>query len=147
MKFMVAFASPKRSRRIVQLAASNARAMNAEVVLVRVIADPAKVGVVAELIATDTPKETAERQIVEVVNELQSQGINASGLFKVGPVADTLVSTAIELAADSVYIGSAPVKPKSFGISMQDPILHYMVDHCPVALVIARDNNVDENND
>jgi len=139
MKFMVAFASPKRSRKIVNLAAQNAKAMDAEVVVVRVIADPAKVGIVAELIATDTPKETAERQIEEVVGQLQAQGIKASGLLKVGPVADTLVSTAQELGADVVYIGSAPVKPKSFSITIKDPILHYMVDNCPVALLIARD--------
>ena len=144
MKFMVAFASPKRSRKIVNLAAQNAKALDAEVVIVRVMADPAKVGIVAELIATDAPKETADRQIEEVVGQLQAQGVRASGLLKVGPVADTLVSTAKDLGADMVYIGSAPVKPKTFSIAIKDPILHYMVDNCPVPLLVARDVDGEE---
>lgn len=143
MKLMVAFASPKRSRKIVRMAAAHAKAMNAELVLVRVIADPAKVGVIAELISTDAPRETAQAQIDLVVAELQEKGINASGILKIGPVAETLVNTANELGADTVYIGSGPIKPRTFGISMQDPILHYLLDRCPLSLYIARDQDGD----
>lgn len=143
MKLMVAFASPKRSRKIVRIAAAHAKAMNAELILVRVIADPAKLGVIAELISTDAPKETAQNQIDMVVAELQEKGVNASGMLKIGPVAETLVNCANELGANTVYIGGGPIKPRTFGISMQDPILHYLVDHCSLSLHIARDQDGD----
>lgn len=143
MKLMVAFASPKRSRKIVRIAAAHAKAMNAEVVLVRVIADPAKLGVIAELISTDTPKETAQSQLDMVVAELTEKGVRASAMLKIGPVAETLVSTASELGADTVYVGSSPIKPRGFSISIQDPILHYLVDRCPLSLHIARDQDGD----
>lgn len=143
MRLMVAFASPKRSRKIVRIAAAHAKAMNAELVLVRVIADPAKVGVIAELISTDTPRETAQSQIDMVVAELQDKGVNASGMLKIGPVAETLVNTANELGVDTVYVGSGPIKQRAFGISIQDPILHYLLDKCPINLYVARDQDGD----
>ncbi len=59
MKFMVAFSSPKRSARTVETAAAHAKALDAELILLRVIPDPNKVGVVAQLIATDRPVEKA----------------------------------------------------------------------------------------
>jgi nucleotide-binding universal stress UspA family protein len=143
MKLMVAFASPKRSRKIVRIAAAHAKAMKAELVLVRVIADPAKLGVIAELISTDTPKETAQSQIDMVVSELQEKGVSVVGMLKIGPVAETLVSTAIELGVDTVYAGSGPIKPRGFGIAIQDPILHYLLDKCPINLYVARDQDGD----
>ena len=61
--------------------------MNAELVLLRIIPDPEKVGVVAQLISSERPADTAQKQIDEVVARLKEQGINASGLVKIGEVA------------------------------------------------------------
>lgn len=138
MKLMVAFASPKRSAKVVELAAQHARVQDAELILVRVVPDPEKLGVVAQLVASNRPQGKAETQIEEVVGQLNAQGIKASGMVKVGAVARTIVKTAQELGADILYVGSSTVETKPFYLTVNDPIVHYLVDHCPISLCIVR---------
>jgi nucleotide-binding universal stress UspA family protein len=140
MKLMVAFASPKRSAKVVEVAATHAKLQNAELVLVRVVPDPQQVGVVAQLVASKRPEEKADAQIEQVVGELKSQGVNASGMVKIGAVAKTIIQTAKELQVDMLYVGSSTVETKPFYLTVQDPIVHYLVDNCPMGLCIVRHN-------
>lgn len=137
---MVAFASPKRSAKVVQVAANHAKLQDAELVLVRVVPDPQQVGVVAQLVASKRPEEKADTQIEQVVNELKAQGVNASGMVKTGAVAKTIIQTAKELQADTLYVGSSTVDNKPFYLTVNDPIVHYLVDNCPMTLCIIRHN-------
>lgn len=138
MKFMVAFSSPKRSAKTVEMAAQHAKALGAELVLVRVIPDPHKVGVIAELIATDKPVEKAQEQINQAVAQLQEQGVNASGIVKVGEVSPGIVQVAQELNADLLFVGTTNVENKPFFLMERDPIVHYLVDKCPIPLCLVR---------
>lgn len=72
MKYAVAFSSPKRSAKTIEIAAKHAQAVGAELVLMRIIPDPEKVGIVAQLISSDRPLDKANMQIDEVVGELKS---------------------------------------------------------------------------
>ncbi|HEY9773590.1 MAG TPA: universal stress protein [Planktothrix sp.] len=138
MKFVVAFSSPKRSAKTVEKAAQHAKAMDAELVLLRIIPDPEKVGVVAQLISSDRPSEKAQQQIDEVVAKLKEQGVNASGLVRVGQVAKSIVKIANdELKADLIFVGTASVG-KSFFMMERDPIVNYLVANCPVSLFLVR---------
>lgn len=138
MKFVVAFSSPKRSARTVNAAARHAKALGAEVVLVRVIPDPEKVGVVAQLISSDRPVDKAKQQIDLVVSELQAQGLNASGIVKVGEVAAGICKAAEELQADLLFVGTMSMKSPGLFFMQKDPIVHYLVDRCPVSLCLVR---------
>ena len=139
MKFVVAFSSPKRSAKTVEKAALHAKALGAEVVLLRIIPDPEKVGVVAQLISTDKPIDKAQQQIDEVVARLKSEGVEASGLVRVGEVTKSILKTAVdELKADMLFVGTANVGGKSFFLLEKDPIVHYLVDNCPLTLVLVR---------
>lgn len=138
MRFMVAFSSPKRSARTVEVAARYAKAVGAELVLMRVIPDAEKVGVVAQLIATDRPEQKAQEQIDMVVGQLKTDGVNASGLVKVGAVGPGIVQAATELGIDMLFVGTMNFHPKPRFLMARDPIVHYLVDHCPVNLVLIR---------
>lgn len=138
MKLMVAFSSPKRSARTVEVAARHAKALGAELVLARVIPDPHKVGVVAELIATERPVEKAQEQINQVVQALTEQGVNARGLVRVGEVAPGIIKVAQEIGADIIFVGTTNVEKKPFFLMEKDPIVHYLVDHCPISLCLIR---------
>jgi nucleotide-binding universal stress UspA family protein len=139
MKFMLAFSSPKRSARVVERAAIHAKATSSELVLVRIIPDPEKVGVVAQLITTDKPIDKAQQQIDEVVGKLKEQGVNASGFVRVGAVAKSLVKIAAEeLKADLVFAGTTNAGGKGFFLMEREPIVHYLVNHCPVSLYLVR---------
>lgn len=138
MKFVVAFSSPKRSAMTVEQAAAHARAMNAEVVLLRIVPDPEKVGVIAQLISTDRPIDKAKKQVENVAAKLRARGINASGLVKVGAVAKTIASAAQELGADLLFVGTAEAKGGGIFILKGDPIVRYLVEHCTVNLMLVR---------
>lgn len=138
MKFVVAFSSPKRSARTVETAARHAKALGAEIVLLRIIPDPEKVGVVAQLISTDRPIDKAKSQIDEVVGKLKADGIEASGIVQVGEVAPGIVKQAVELKADLLFVGTTSVGGQSFFLMKKDPIVHYLVDHSPVSLCLVR---------
>jgi nucleotide-binding universal stress UspA family protein len=139
MRYVVAFASPKRSAKTVALAAQQAKALDAELILLRVIPDPGKVGIVAQLISTDQPQDKAQQQIDEVVAQLKQQGVKASGTVRIGEVARSLVKiTAEELKADILFVGTTGVSGRSMFLMQNDPIVHYLVDNCPVSICLVR---------
>jgi hypothetical protein len=138
MKFMVAFSSPKRSAPVVTVAARHALAAGAELIIFRVLPDAEKVGVVAQLIATDRPQEKAQQQIDLVVGKLKEKGINARGVLKVGEVASGISKAAVELGANLLFIGTTNLHPRPRFYMTRDPIVHYLVDNCPVSLCLVR---------
>lgn len=138
MRYVIAFSSPKRSLLTVEMAAKQAKALGAEIILLRVIPDANKVGIVAQLISSDRPVDKAKSQIDEVVAKLTAQGIKASGIVKVGEVAKTIVKSAIELKADLLFVGTTSVGGQSFFLMGKDPIVHYLVDHSPISLCLVR---------
>lgn len=138
MRLVVAFISAKRSALTVEVAARQAKAFGAELILLRIIPDPEKVGVVAQLISTNRPIDKAKEQIDEVVAALKQKGINASGIVKVGEVAQDIVRVTEELQADMLFAGTASIKGHHFFMMESDPIVHYLVDHCPISLCLVR---------
>jgi nucleotide-binding universal stress UspA family protein len=140
MRFMVAFSSPKRSAKTVQVAGNYAKALNAELVLLRVVPAAEKVGVVAQLIATDRPAEKAQEQIDMVVAQLRAQGVNAQGLVRKGEVAPGIIKAAEELGVNIVFVGTTSFQPKPRFFMTKDPIVHYLVDHCTKSLCLIRND-------
>jgi nucleotide-binding universal stress UspA family protein len=140
MKFMVAFITPKRSARTVEVAAQHAKALNADLVLLRMVPDPEKVGVVAQLIATERPAEKARDQVEMVAAQLREQGIKAEGAVVVGEVASGIVQAATDMNIDLLFVGTTGMIPgKSFPFLMsKDPIVHFLVDKSPISLVLVR---------
>ncbi len=144
MKLMVAFSSPKRSAKTVAVAAQHAKGINAELILMRVVPDAEKVGIVAQLIATDRPEERANEQIELVVNQLKAQGINASGQVRKGEVAAGIIKAAEELGVSLIFVGTMSFQPKPRFFMAKDPIVHYLVDHCPISLCLVRNDETVE---
>lgn len=138
MKFVVAFSSPKRSEKTVRLAAAKAKALDAELVLLRILPDPGKVGVVAQLISTDRPMNKVKAQIDKIVEQLKSEGIKASGVIKVGEVAKGIVATVKELQADLLFVGTSPIGQRHFFAIGTDPIARYLFNHCPTSICFVR---------
>lgn len=138
MKFMVGFSSPKRSARTVETAAQHAKALGAELIIMRMVPDPEKVGVVAQLIATDRPAEKAREQIDEVVRQLKEKGIDARGVVKIGEVAPGIIKFAQEEQVDLLFIGTRNMETRPLFMMERDPILHYLVDRCPIPLCLIR---------
>ncbi len=138
MKFLVAFSSPKRSAHTLDMAVEHAKALEAELFLLRVIPDPKRVGVVAELIATDRPMEKAKAQIDAALASLKEQGIKASGEVRMGRVARTIITVAEEIAADLIFIGSIDHANFPFYIMPKDPIVHYLVENCPISVCLVK---------
>jgi nucleotide-binding universal stress UspA family protein len=136
----VAFSSPKRSAKTVAVASQYARALNAELVLMRVVPAAEKVGVVAQLIATDRPAEKAQSQIDQVVGQLKSQGITATGVVRIGEVAQGIINAAVEMGANMLFVGTTSFQPKPRFFMAKDPIVHYLVDHCPISLCLIRND-------
>jgi nucleotide-binding universal stress UspA family protein len=144
MKVMVAFSSPKRSARTVAVASQYAKAIGAELVLCRVVPDAQKVGIVAQLIASDRPAEKAQQQIDMVTNQLREQGLTVSGFVRKGEVAPGIVKAAEEMGISLLFVGTASFTPKPRFFMAKDPIVHYLVDHCPVSLVLVRNDETAE---
>lgn len=138
LKFMVAFSSPKRSTPVVNVAARHALAVNAELVLCRIIPDAEKVGIVAQLIASDRPIEKARQQIELVVSALQAKGVNASGFAKVGEPGPALLKCALETGVHMMFIGTMSLLQRPAFYMARDPIVHYLVDNCPITLCLVR---------
>jgi nucleotide-binding universal stress UspA family protein len=128
----------------VAIAANYAKALNAELILCRVVPDAEKVGVIAQLIASDRPQEKAQEQIDAAVKDLQAQGVNARGVVKVGEVAPGIIKAAEELAVNGVFVGTASFQPKPRFYMARDPIVHYLVDHCPISLVLIRSDETQQ---
>jgi nucleotide-binding universal stress UspA family protein len=137
---MVAFSTPKRSAATVETAAIHAKALGAELYIVRIIPDPEKVGVVAQLIATERPQQKAQQQVDATVAKFQSQGLQATGLVKIGEVAPGIISTAVELGVDLVFIGTTNIERQPFFLMENNPIVHYVMDRCPISVLLVRRN-------
>lgn len=135
---MVAFSSPKRSATVVDVAARHAIACGAELILLRILPDAQKVGVVAQLIATERPLETAQEQVSRVVGQLKERGVNARGEVRVGEVAQGLVAAAEEIGANLLFLGTMNPQHKPRFSMASDPIAQYLIDHCPVSLCLVR---------
>ena len=144
MIYAVAFSSPKRSARTVELAVQQAQSSGAEIVLLRIIPDPQKVGVIAQLISSDRPQDKAQEQINNCVEELKARGIKASGIVKVGEVAKGIVDTALELKAEMLFVGTTNIGGGKFYLMKKDLIVHYLVDHCPITLCLVRHDSTTE---
>lgn len=138
MKFMVAFSSPKRSARTVEVAALHAKALDAELIILRIVPDPGKVGVVAQLIATDRPEAKARDQVEACARGLQEQGIKAQGMVTLGEVASGIIQVAIEQKVDLLFVGTMNIAKRPFFLMERDPIVHYLVDRCPIPLFLVR---------
>lgn len=138
MKFMVAFSSPKRSAPVVTVAARLAQATDAELIILRVLPAAEKVGVVAQLIATERPQEKAQKQIDLVVGKLKEKGLNARGELRVGEVAQGISKAATELGANLLVVGTTNLHPRPRFYMTRDPIVQYLVDNCPVSLLLVR---------
>lgn len=138
VKFMVAFSSPKRSLPVVSVAARHALANDAELVLLRVLPDAEKVGVIAQLIASDRPQEKAQQQLDMVTARLKEKGVKASGVLRVGEVGPGIIKVAEELAITLIFIGTLNLHqhPRFYGA--RDPIVHYLVDNCGISLCLVR---------
>ena len=146
MKYMVAFITRKRSLKTAEMAADQARAHNAEVLIVKVIPDPHKVGTVAELIATERPMNKAREQVEAMAQELRDKGINAQGIVWVDEVAQGIVNAAVKHNVDLLFVGtvnSAPGHMKSF-FMQKDPIAHYVIDHCPISVCLVRQEALEQ---
>lgn len=138
MRFVVAFLSREESREALALAVKWAAALYAGVTILKVIADPFSVGVIAELIATDEAFDLAVDEVDSVVAELIENELNATGeVRKVDEVGKGIVESVIELNADTVFVGTRDVSLSGFVLD-NDPIAHYIVDHCPVTVVLVR---------
>ncbi len=144
---MVAFSSPKRSARTVEVAAKHAKALHAEIILMRVIPDPEKVGVVAQLIATDRPVDKAESQVKQVADGLRNEGISARGVVKIGEVAPGILKAALDEQVDMLFVGTTGIEQTPFFLMQKDPIVHYLVDRCPISLCLVRHEDIMESED
>jgi nucleotide-binding universal stress UspA family protein len=138
MKFVVAFSSPKRSSPVVTVAAKHALAFNAELIILRVLPAAEKVGVIAQLIATDRPHEKAQKQIEMVVKKLKEKGINARGELRTGEVASGIANAAVELGANMLFVGTTNLHQRPRFYMTRDPIVNYIVDNCPISLCLVR---------
>jgi nucleotide-binding universal stress UspA family protein len=136
MRFLVTFISPKRSAGTLQLAAEHARLMNAEIIVLKIVPDAHKVGVVAELIESDRPAQKAAEQVGEAARALHAQGIAARGVVRVDEVSEGIVRSALEWQANAVYVGTfaTPENPSL----MNDPIAHYVIRHCAADVILVR---------
>lgn len=138
MKLMVAFSSPKRSAKTVAVASQYAKAMNAELILCRIVPDAQKVGIIAQLIETERPAEKAKQQVDMVSARLVEQGVNATGCVRKGSVAEGIIAAAEELGVSLIFVGTHSFTPKPRFFMAKDPIVHYLVDHCPISLCLIR---------
>jgi nucleotide-binding universal stress UspA family protein len=138
MKFLVAFSSPKRSAKTIDVVAKYAIALSAEVILLRVIPDPRDVGIVAQLIATDRPADKAKSQLAQVVEELKARGVQVSSELRIGQVARTIVNAAKELNVDMLFVGTAVKNGPGFSVTPRDPIVNYLVENCPISICLIK---------
>ena len=145
MKYMVAVTSPKKSENVIDIAAAHALGMGAELIVLRVIPDPKKVGVVAQLISSDRPEEKATEHVDRIVSLLKERGINVRGEVRTGKVASGIVKAAEEHDIDMLFAGACHPDDRGFLLGKRDPILEYLVENLPTALCIVRTTLAQEN--
>jgi nucleotide-binding universal stress UspA family protein len=136
MRLLVTFISPKRSARTLQVAAEHALALGAEIIVLKVVPDAHKVGVVAELIASDRPTQKATQQVAKAAHELDRQGIAARGVVLVDDVTEGILRASIEWHADAVYVGTHQ-SPDTLRLQ-NDPIARFLIDRCPANVILVR---------
>jgi hypothetical protein len=73
-----------------------------------------------------------------VVGKLREKGINARGDLRRGEVAPSITKAAVELKANILFIGTTNLHPRPRFYMARDPIVHYLVDNCPVSLCLVR---------
>lgn len=147
MKYMVAVTSPKKSENVIDIAAAHAQGMGAELVVLRVLPDPKKVGVIAQLISSDRPQEKANEHVDLIVNRLKERGISCTGEIRTGPVAKGIVKAAEEHDVDMLFAGACHPDDRGFILGQSDPILKYLVDNLPMSLCVVRTTSSDDNGD
>ncbi len=135
MKLVVAFTSPKRSAKVLAMASKQALALNAELVLLRIMPDPEKVGVIAQLVASDRPNLKANKLVDRVVADLKSKGINASGEIRMGEVAKDLLKVSREIGADLIFLGTIDPKKRKLFQNL-NPIVSYLINTSEIPLCI-----------
>lgn len=135
MKLVVAFTSPKRSAKVLAMASKQALALNAELVLLRIMPDPEKVGVVAQLLASDRPNTKANKLVDRVVADLKTKGINATGEIRTGEVAKDLLNVSRELKADLIFLGTIDPKKRKLFQNL-NPIVSYLINTSEIPLCI-----------
>jgi nucleotide-binding universal stress UspA family protein len=136
MRLLVTFVSPKRSARTLEVAAEHARALGAEIIVLKVVPDAHKVGVVAELIASDRPMQKATEQVGQAARQLDMMGIAARGVVRVDEVAEGIVRAALEWHADVVYVGTFQ-SPETLRVQ-NDPIARHLIEHCQSNVILVR---------
>lgn len=145
MKYMVAVTSPKKSESVIDIAAAHAQGMGAELVVLRVLPDPKKVGVVAQLISSERPQAKASEHVDLIVSRLKERGIKCSGEIRTGPVAKGIVKAAEEHDVDMLFAGACHPDDKGFILGQTDPIMKYLVDNLPMTLCVVRTSSSEEN--
>lgn len=140
MKYMVAFISQKRSAEVLKTAGTFAKASGAEVVVLKIIPDPQKVGVVAQVFATERPTMKAEEQVQAAASALRDTGITANALVVVDEVAQGIVRAAKDQKIDMLFLGSVRKNEKS--IMGDDPIAKYVIEHCPTSVCLIKQADV-----
>lgn len=133
--------------RILSVAGRHAKGLAAEIILLRVIPDPAKVGVIAQLISTDRPHEKASEHIGIMIEQLKGMGVSASGEVRVGAVAETIMSYARQEKVDLLFIGASDPKDKNFFLMKTDPVVSYLVDNSEISLYIVKGVPLDSYSD
>jgi hypothetical protein len=79
-----------------------------------------------------------------VVGQLREQGVNASGEVRKGEVAPGIIKAAEELGVSMIFVGTMSFQTKPRFFMARDPIVHYLVDHCPISLVLIRNDETYE---
>ena len=147
MKYMVAVTSPKKSENVIDIAAAHALGMGAELIVLRVIPDPKKVGVIAQLIESDRPETKANEHLNLIVERLKERGINCSSELRRGPVAKGIVKAAEDHDVDILFAGACHPDDRGFLLGQTDPILKYLVDNLPTSLCVVRTTTEQENSE
>jgi len=137
MKFLVAFSSPKRTAKTLEVAAQYATAVSAEIVLLRVNPDPREVGVVAQLIASDRPADKAKTQLAAAIAELEGKGIKATSELRQGQVARTILAAANELNVDMIFVDTTR-SVGGFSVTPRDPVVNFLVENSPISICIIK---------
>src|SRR5207245_1440552 len=83
-------------------------------------------------------------QIDTVVSELVAQGVQATGVVRVGEVAPGIIKAAEEMGIAMLFVGTASFQPKPRFFMARDPIVHYLVDHCPISLCLIRHDDTEQ---
>lgn len=140
MHYLVTFSGAEETGKVLSLAVHLAAANQARITILKVIADPHSVGIVAELIATEEPFVIATEELHQAVEKFVTDDIAiTSVVWKAPEVGKGIVTATAELGADVVFVGTRDVSKQSGWFMENDPIAHYIVNHCPANIMLVRD--------